>query len=108
MAKVQATTSFRAGRIFVSAGSWFDDDDPVVRNWPTLFSQPPETPVRTTATVPGAVTAPPPEMAAETPVRPPVTAAKAQWERYVSDLGGDPGDLTKSALQELATQLEGG
>lgn len=106
--KVQATISFRAGRVFVPAGTWFDPDDPVVRNYPTLFTTTAaDTPVRTTATVSGQVAAPPPTMQPDTPVRPPETASKALWVRYVTELGGESDGLTKTELVALAADLEG-
>jgi hypothetical protein len=44
----------------------------------------------------------------EGPVRPSVSAPKADWEDYVDALGGESGALTKTELQALADELEGG
>lgn len=106
MSKVQPIHSFRGGGVFMSANEWYETDHPVVKRYPQLFHNPSESTVRTTATVPGPVTEPPPTMNANEPVRPPVTAPKASWARYVTELGGEPGELTKAELQALAAELE--
>lgn len=109
MSKVQPIHSFRGGGVFMAANQWYDEDHPVVKLYPHLFHNPSDdTPVRTTATTPSAPTAPPPTMEPDAPIRPAVTAPKATWARYVTDLGGDPDGLTKTALQALAAELEGG
>ena len=54
--KVRCEVSFTTGGQIYGQGKEFDADDPIVKRYPSMFSDQ----VRTTATVPGEVTSPPP------------------------------------------------
>jgi len=108
--KVQANQSFRAGGVFIYGGQWYYADDPVVQKHPHLFTAAADMPVRTTAAVPGPVTAPPPAMAPEAPVRPAQTAPVAQWRAYVAEVDpdADVDNMTKAELRARADRVEAG
>lgn len=92
--------TFQSGYGLLARGQELDADHPAVKRYPSMF----ESKVRTTAAVPGPVVDPGPAPTA----RPDSTARKAEWEAYVAAQGVDTDGLTKSELQDLADELEGG
>lgn len=108
MAIVRAITSFSVGRVSVRYGDLLDSNDPIVKGRENLFVDHEDT-VRTTATVPGRPASPPPDHPVEadqSAARPAGNASRDAWSAYVLSLGGDPGELTRDELRDLAGELE--
>jgi len=99
---VRADAAFSVGGVVVCPGDLYAADDPIVKGREGLFSP---VGVRVRASVPGPVVAPPPFL--DGPVRPAGNASRDEWAGYVVGLGGDPGDLSRDALRDLATELGG-
>lgn len=102
---LRAQAAFSVGVVVVRPGDLFAADDPVVKGREALFTP---VGVRVRASVPGRVVEPAPFLNVEGgPVRPAGNASRDEWAGYVTGLGGDPGDLSRDALRDLATELGG-